>query len=67
MLTYIHNPDAFIEQKNIEELLGQLDKDALVHLITKMVDKNPDLYLWLQTAIPAVSAQSQPAQQRNKA
>jgi len=31
-----------------------------------MVDKNPDLYLWLQTAIPAVSAQSQPAQQRNK-
>jgi uncharacterized Zn finger protein len=66
VLTYIHNPDAFIEQKNIEELLGQLDKGDLVHLITKMVDKNPDLYSWLQTAIPAVSAQSQPAQQRNK-
>lgn len=66
ILTYIHNPDAFIEQKNIKELLGQLDKDALVYLITKMVDKNPDLYSWLQTAIPAVSAKSQPAQQRNK-
>ena len=25
MLTYIHNPDAFIEQKNIEELVGQQD------------------------------------------
>jgi len=66
MLTYMHNPDAFIEQKNINELLEQLDKDDLVHLITKMVDKNPDLYSWLQTAIPAVSAKSQPAQQRNK-
>ena len=66
VLTYIHNPDAFIEQKNIEELLGQLDKGDLVHLITKMVDQSPDLYSWLQTAIPAVSAQSQPAQQRNK-
>jgi len=66
VLTYIHNPDAFIEQKNIEELLGPLDKGDLVHLITKMVDQSPDLYSWLQTAIPAVSAKSQPAQQRNK-
>jgi uncharacterized Zn finger protein len=66
ILTYIHNPDAFIEQKNINELLEQLDKDELVHLITRMVDKNPDLYSWLQTAIPAVSAKSQPAQLRNK-
>lgn len=66
ILTYMHNPDAFIEQKNINELLGQQDKDTLVQLITEMVDKNPDLYSWLQTAIPAVSAKSQPTQQRNK-
>lgn len=66
MLTYVNSPNAFIEQKNIKELLGQLDKDALVHLITKMVDKNPDLYSWLQTAIPAASAKSQPTQQRDK-
>ncbi len=66
MLTYIHNPDAFIEQKNIEELVSQLDKDGLVRLITKMVDKKPDLFSWLQTAIPATSIQSKPAQQRNK-
>jgi uncharacterized Zn finger protein len=66
VLTYIHNPDAFIEQKNIEKLLGQLDKDALVRLIAKMVDKNPDLYTWLQTAIPVASAKSQPVQPRSK-
>jgi uncharacterized Zn finger protein len=66
LLTYIHAPDAFVEQKNVEELLGQLDKDALVHLIAKVVDKNPDLYSWLQTAIPAASAKSQPDQSRSK-
>ncbi len=66
MLTYIHNPEAFIEQKNIEELVSQLDKNGLVRLITKMVDKNPDLLSWLQTTIPAVSAKSQPTQQRGK-
>jgi uncharacterized Zn finger protein len=65
-LTYIHDADAFSEQKSIEELLGQVDKDALVHLIAKMVVKNPDLYTWLNTAIPAVSAKSQPAHSRSK-
>jgi len=66
MLTYIHHPDAFIEQKNIKELLGQLDKDALVYLITKMIDKNSDLYSWLQNTIPATSTKSQPVQSRSK-
>jgi uncharacterized Zn finger protein len=66
MLTHIHDPDAFIEQKNIKELLGQLDKDGLVRLITKMVDKNPELSSWLQTAIQDVSARSRPVQQRIK-
>jgi uncharacterized Zn finger protein len=66
LLTYIHTPEAFIERKNIKELLGQLEKDALVRLIAKMVDKNPELYSWLQTAIPTASAKSQPAQSRSK-
>ena len=66
MLTYIHNTNAFIEQKSIEELLSPLDKDALVRLIAKMVDKKPDLYSWLQTAISAVLAKSQPVRPRSK-
>ena len=66
MLTYIHNTNAFIEQKSIEELLSPLDKDALVRLIAKMVDKKPDLYSWLQTAISAVLTKSQPVRPRSK-
>lgn len=66
MLTYIHHPDAFIEQKSIEELLGELDQDTLVRLIVKMVEKNPDLYTWLQTASPVASAKMEPVQSRSK-
>lgn len=50
MLIFIHNPDVFAEQKNIEELLSNMDKKALVHLIGRIIDNNPDLYPWLQTA-----------------
>lgn len=64
-LTYIHQPDAFIEKKRVEELLGLMDKDDLMRLIGKMVDQNPDLYFWIQTAIPTISAKSQPAQLQN--
>ena len=66
LLTYIHNADVFIELKNIEELLSQLDKDVLVHLIAKMVDNNPDLSIWLQTAASADFPKSQPVQSRSK-
>ncbi|MFZ3079887.1 MAG: hypothetical protein WA109_09375 [Bellilinea sp.] len=52
--------------KEIEELLGQLDKNALVRLIAKMVDKNSDLYSWLQAAIPTTSAKPQFARSRRK-
>ena len=64
ILTYIHNPDAFIEQKSVEELLSNMDKDALVRLIGRIVDKNPDLYLWLRTAVQSATAKDKPAQPR---
>ena len=66
LLTYIHNPDVFTEQKNIEELLSDLNKDALVQLVGKLVEKNPDLYSWLQTAILSASVKSKPGQSRGK-
>ena len=66
LLTYIHNPDVFTEQKNIEELLSDLNKDALAQLVMKLVEKNPDLYSWLRTAIPAASVKSKPGQSRSK-
>ncbi len=66
LLTYIYHPDVFSEQKNINELLGDVDKDALVRLVVKMVEKNPDLYSWLQTAISAETDKSKPVKSQNK-
>lgn len=66
MLTIIHNPDAFVEQKSVEELLSNMDKESLVHLIGEIVDKNPDLNLWLLTAVQSTTLKNKPAQSRKK-
>jgi uncharacterized Zn finger protein len=64
LLTYIHHADVFSEQKGIAEQLAGLDKEELIRLIEKMVDQNPELSSWLETAIPAISIQTKPGQSR---
>jgi uncharacterized Zn finger protein len=66
ILTYIHDPEAIVEQQRVDKMLTDMDKEALVRLIEKMVDKDPDLYFWLQTAVQSVSVKSKPAQSRGK-
>ena len=61
VLTYIHDPQVFIEQKEIGALLKDLDRDVLVSIITKLTENNPDLYAWLQTYIEAATVKSDPA------
>ncbi|MHC1772199.1 MAG: SWIM zinc finger domain-containing protein [Flexilinea sp.] len=65
-LTFLDNSDAFIQQTDITASVSQLDKDTLVHLIMKMVEKNPDLYSWLKTSIPTVSDKSESGEKQNK-
>ncbi len=64
LLTYIHHADVFREQEGITERLAGLEKEDLVRLIEKMEDQDPDLYSWLETAIPAISIQTKPGQSR---
>ena len=52
LLTYIHKPEEFTERKNVADLLTNLDHAALVGLIVKLVDRDPELYDWLETVIP---------------
>jgi len=58
LLTYLHQPGAFTERKNATELLSGLDKDALIVLVARLVDRNPDLYGELEIVIPAAKAAS---------
>jgi len=53
LLMYIHQPDEFVEQKSVNDLLAGLEKDALIALILRLVERDPDLYDVLELAIPA--------------
>lgn len=66
LLMYIHEPDEFSEQKSVNELLVGMEKDALVALILRLVERDPDLYDALELAIPAakITSSSGPARKR---
>jgi hypothetical protein len=57
---YIHEPDGFSEQKSVNEMLAGLEKDALVALILRLIERDPDLYDVLELAIPAAKIAAQP-------
>jgi uncharacterized Zn finger protein len=60
LLTYIHQPDKFVEQKSVIDLLQDLEKDALVALIARLVERDQDLYNKVEMAIPMVKVTTQP-------
>ncbi len=60
LLMYIHQPDEFVEQESVNELLAGLEKDALIALILRLVERDPDLYDVLELAIPAAKIAAQP-------
>jgi len=60
LLTYLHRPEDFSEQKGLAELLAGLDKDALLALITRLIQNDPDLYDEIEMALPAIQLISQP-------
>lgn len=69
LLLYLHKRDEFSEQKSVKDLLADMEKDALVALITRLVERNPDLYDEIEMAIPMVNvaeAKSSPAKGRRK-
>jgi len=66
MLTFIHSPDEFAEQKSVYELLESLAKDEIISVISKLVNRYPELYTWLQNETLVVSETSQPVQLQGK-
>jgi uncharacterized Zn finger protein len=60
LLMYLHHPDKFTEQKSVSDLLSGLDKDALIAVIARLAEQNPDLYDDVELAVLTVQAASQP-------
>lgn len=59
LLLYIHQPEEFVQQKNVADLLAGLEKEALVALIVRLVERDPDLYATVELAVPVVAVGSQ--------
>jgi uncharacterized Zn finger protein len=69
LLSYLHKPEEFSEQKSVKELLAGLEKDSLVALVTGLVERNPDLYDEIEMAIPMVEigkSKSPPAKEKRQ-
>jgi uncharacterized Zn finger protein len=60
LLKYLNQPEKFSEQKSVAELLSGLDKESLIAMITRLVKRDPDLYVELELAIPTVKVAAQP-------
>jgi uncharacterized Zn finger protein len=60
LLTYLHRPEKFSEQKSLDELLVGLEKDALLGLINRLAQNDPDLYDEIELVLPAILLTAQP-------
>jgi len=67
LLTYLHKRDEFSEQKRVEDLLAGMEKDSLVALIARLVERNPELHDEIEMAIPLVSVrEAEPSSTKTK-
>ena len=54
MLTYIHDPDEFVELQNTTTLLSGMEKEDLVNLVVKMIGDDPNKNLQLQNDLQEI-------------
>lgn len=60
LLRWLAQPDAFLEQQDIEGVLQQSDKAELIALIKRMIDREPELeYLVVTQSRPSVAVDAQ--------
>ncbi|HXG67128.1 MAG TPA: SWIM zinc finger family protein [Blastocatellia bacterium] len=53
LLTYVHAPGQFVTRKEPAELLAELGREQLLALVTKLLQRQPDLYEWVEAEIAA--------------
>src|SRR2546422_95848 len=53
LLTYVHHPKQFVVRQEPAVLLAELDRKALIVLLTRLVRERPELYLAVEAAIAA--------------
>lgn len=54
MLTYVYDPDEFVELQNTTTLLSGMEKEDLVNLVVKMIGDDPNMNLQLQNDLQEI-------------
>jgi hypothetical protein len=60
LLTWLHEPEVFVEVPELEELLDSRSKDELIALIQQMVSRHPDLEQMLELSALSSLAPGEP-------
>lgn len=66
LLMYIHKPKSFAARQAPENLLNDLSREELRALVLKLLEREPELYDWIQamTAAPAASSKTKTARKK---
>ncbi|OQY81294.1 MAG: hypothetical protein B6D41_19885 [Chloroflexi bacterium UTCFX4] len=66
LLTYIHKPKSFAARQAPENSLNDLSREELRALVLKLLEREPELYDWIQamTTAPAASSKTETARKK---
>jgi uncharacterized Zn finger protein len=68
LLAYLHKPEKFAARKKPTELLGDLNPDQLLALMTRLLEERRDLCDWVEAArdLPSVSRKGEAKTEKRK-
>ncbi len=67
LLTYIHKPDEFVEQRSVESLLAGLDSTTLADLLKNLLARHPHLIDWVEGQLSAHRERARPPSEKGAA
>ncbi len=65
LLTYIHKPKMFAARKGAEELLADLSGEDLRALVLKLLEREPELYDWVEAMTATPASKTKTARKKN--
>jgi uncharacterized Zn finger protein len=66
LLEYLHRPKKFAVRQDTADLLTHLNRDELLTLTTQLLQKNPDLYDWVEVILATPETKNKTPKKKKK-
>jgi len=66
LFEYLHRPKKFAVRQDPANLLAHLNRDELLTLATQLLQKNPDLYHWVEATMATPETKSKTSKKKKK-